>query len=825
MSISTWKAECATRPGSLTEESPTDEKVAQLYADETSQRVTYKTFRDDGQGHQHPFETRNSGPETPPSNVTTKIVLGCLLQGNTATPGIELGAWRVTVKHANFDAMSRPTCTVGVVQYSTEREKEREREGGMHVPLMHGRWHAGCQRGGSCGTSVSKLQCVYVRTSGWGLKSIHLEWLPFRKFCIHTCAEKSGMSAGFLGDLPFPLPLHPSAAPYSPRFTVIGSQDLDQDNTRPHIARVSLACLHDVKMRPWSASSLDLSPIENVWDHIGWQLRSAATTADLEGQLWQDLSQDNILRLYASMPGLYIASCANSPYLSRLLTRHVHEPKMSEELFKRVERLLTSRGKEPMRMERSEYGAAPECTYHPPTGPEKDFKIRRSLQHGSIRSFLLTCSVVGSQKCVCVCVRARAREAFGREASTCVRTLSLLEPRGEACRFFLVDEGRIQATNRKLRRGQQTRRRAVSLRALSRKRAVATRRSRESSAEECLHDAGRTVEAGSVTPVLVFQCSVNTREEAERSITAVRMRGLSSRGVVTRGPVSRFLLVRCSSVHCYHTRIAIAALRYAIHGKVVPFDALLQGSIKGAQKHAQNFTSKIISKIKKLFLQKTRTRSLNGHAKLWKRAFGLLCVMEYSLFVGLPSVQSAMEPRVFCEIVVCANTQQRHGGNTARLARRSDEALGVRVSVARIAPSLLDLGRRIHPTLKLKRPVSRSEGAVRATLTRTPSASSLLRARRAVFPSQREAVTLSLHLGKIPAHVHAVQKNGTVSIRRNASSLHTCVDTIRHVLEYTFMDQRRNEGVGETEDSRENLPTSGIVRHDSPILKSGNDPV
>ncbi|KAJ8872067.1 hypothetical protein PR048_025668 [Dryococelus australis] len=40
--------------------------------------------------------------------------------------------------------------------------------------------------------------------------------------------------------------------------------------------------------------------------------------------------------------------------------------------------------------------------------------------------------------------------------------------------------------------------------------------------------------------------------------------------------------------------------------------------------------------------------------------------------------------------------QQRHDnrydGNTALLARRSDEALGVRVSVARIAPSLLDLG-------------------------------------------------------------------------------------------------------------------------------------
>ncbi|KAJ8894019.1 hypothetical protein PR048_006629 [Dryococelus australis] len=37
-------------------------------------------------------------------------------------------------------------------------------------------------------------------------------------------------------------------------------------------------------------------------------------------------------------------------------------------------------------------------------------------------------------------------------------------------------------------------------------------------------------------------------------------------------------------------------------------------------------------------------------------------------------------------------TVQRHDGNSARLARRSDEALGVRVSVARIAPSLIDLG-------------------------------------------------------------------------------------------------------------------------------------
>ncbi|KAJ8897312.1 hypothetical protein PR048_002658 [Dryococelus australis] len=41
-----------------------------------------------------------------------------------------------------------------------------------------------------------------------------------------------------------------------------------------------------------------------------------------------------------------------------------------------------------------------------------------------------------------------------------------------------------------------------------------------------------------------------------------------------------------------------------------------------------------------------------------------------------------------------------YDGNTARLARRGDEALGVRVSVAPIAPSLLDLGRGV-PTVSI----------------------------------------------------------------------------------------------------------------------------
>ncbi|KAJ8897607.1 hypothetical protein PR048_002956 [Dryococelus australis] len=51
-------------------------------------------------------------------------------------------------------------------------------------------------------------------------------------------------------------------------------------------------------------------------------------------------------------------------------------------------------------------------------------------------------------------------------------------------------------------------------------------------------------------------------------------------------------------------------------------------------------------------------------------------------------------------------TRKRHDGNTPHPARRSDEALGVRVSIASIAPSLLELGHGVptwvHPTLKRK---------------------------------------------------------------------------------------------------------------------------
>ncbi|GFW80327.1 transposable element Tcb2 transposase [Trichonephila clavipes] len=43
-----------------------------------------------------------------------------------------------------------------------------------------------------------------------------------------------------------------------------------QDNARPHTARVSQDCLRTVTTLPWPALSPDLSPIEHIWAHLEW---------------------------------------------------------------------------------------------------------------------------------------------------------------------------------------------------------------------------------------------------------------------------------------------------------------------------------------------------------------------------------------------------------------------------------------------------------------------------------------------------------------------------------------------------------------------------
>lgn len=78
-----------------------------------------------------------------------------------------------------------------------------------------------------------------------------------------------------------------------------------QDNARPHTARLSTDCLRASPTLPWPARSPDLSPIEHVWALMSRRLRPSLDRADLTRQLesvWQAIPQEDIRQLYESMP-------------------------------------------------------------------------------------------------------------------------------------------------------------------------------------------------------------------------------------------------------------------------------------------------------------------------------------------------------------------------------------------------------------------------------------------------------------------------------------------------------------------------------------------
>ncbi|UYV84267.1 hypothetical protein LAZ67_X001708 [Cordylochernes scorpioides] len=86
-----------------------------------------------------------------------------------------------------------------------------------------------------------------------------------------------------------------------------------QDNARPHTARISQQALQDVQMLPWPPYSPDLSPIEHVWDIIGRRLHALPQPRS-EDELWQmferewraipqDAIRKSVLKVSATGPG------------------------------------------------------------------------------------------------------------------------------------------------------------------------------------------------------------------------------------------------------------------------------------------------------------------------------------------------------------------------------------------------------------------------------------------------------------------------------------------------------------------------------------------
>ncbi|KAJ8871524.1 hypothetical protein PR048_027846 [Dryococelus australis] len=87
------------------------------------------------------------------------------------------------------------------------------------------------------------LECPALKTSAGDVMSLecqHNKVNACSLFCVLKFSGRCRWSTGFLGDIPSPPPLHPSASPYSPRFTPIGSQQHNVKSS-PDLSTLKLA--------------------------------------------------------------------------------------------------------------------------------------------------------------------------------------------------------------------------------------------------------------------------------------------------------------------------------------------------------------------------------------------------------------------------------------------------------------------------------------------------------------------------------------------------------------------------------------------------------
>ncbi|KFM71407.1 Transposable element Tcb2 transposase, partial [Stegodyphus mimosarum] len=125
---------------------------------------------------------------------------------------------------------------------------------------------------------------------GWGAISFHSR-TPLVVICRNLTAQR------YVGEV-----LRPVVLPFMSRHHWLTFQ---QDNARPHTAHVSATCRSACRTLPWPARSPDLSAIEHVWSIMGRALQPARDVDDLMRQLdriWRDIPQEDIRKLYQSMP-------------------------------------------------------------------------------------------------------------------------------------------------------------------------------------------------------------------------------------------------------------------------------------------------------------------------------------------------------------------------------------------------------------------------------------------------------------------------------------------------------------------------------------------
>lgn len=84
---------------------------------------------------------------------------------------------------------------------------------------------------------------------------------------------------------------------------------LQQDNAKPHTARITSAWLRSKRIKPlaWPASSPDISPIENIWRYLKRRVnqRRPTTKANLQKYLleeWNKIPVEELRKQVHSVP-------------------------------------------------------------------------------------------------------------------------------------------------------------------------------------------------------------------------------------------------------------------------------------------------------------------------------------------------------------------------------------------------------------------------------------------------------------------------------------------------------------------------------------------